>query len=55
MMIGWATIPLIVLYTVLVVLYIRLAKREEKDMEAEFGDEYTRYRKRTKMFIPFVY
>ncbi len=55
MMIGWATIPLIILYTLLVVLYVRLAKREEKDMEKEFGDEYVSYRKRTKMFIPYVY
>ena len=55
MMIGWATIPLIILYTLLVVLYVRLAKREEKDMEKEFGDEYVNYRKRTKMFIPYVY
>lgn len=55
MMIGWATIPLIVLYTLLVVLYVRLARREEQDMEKEFGDEYVRYRKRTKMFIPYLY
>jgi len=55
MMIGWATIPLIALYTILVVLYARLAKREEKDMEKEFGDEYVQYKGRTKRFIPFVY
>ncbi len=55
MMIGWATIPLIVLYVLLIVLYTRLARREEQDMEKEFGDEYITYRKSTKMFVPFVY
>ena len=52
MMLEWATIPLIGLYILLVVLYVRLAKREEKDMVEEFGQEYEAYRKRTKMFIP---
>lgn len=52
MMLEWATTPLIGLYILLVVLYVRLAKREEKDMVEEFGQEYEAYRKRTKMFIP---
>lgn len=54
MLIEWATLPLIVMFPVMVVLYIRLAKKEEKDMLAEFGDEYREYMKRTKMFIPFI-
>ena len=39
----------------LLVLYVRLAKREESDMGKEFGQEYERYRKRTKMFIPYLF
>jgi protein-S-isoprenylcysteine O-methyltransferase Ste14 len=31
------------------------AKAEEKEMINKFGDEYLKYMKRTKMFIPFVY
>lgn len=54
MMLEWATLPLIVLYSILLVLYVRLAKREEKDMEKEFGQEYAEYRKKTKMFIPYL-
>lgn len=54
MMLEWATLPLIMLYALLLVLYYRLAKREEKDMEKEFGNEYSEYRKSTKMFIPYV-
>ncbi len=53
-MMTWATIPLLLLYCLLLLLYYRLAKREEKDMEAEFGDEYVKYEKKTKMFIPYV-
>jgi methanethiol S-methyltransferase len=55
MMVGWATLPLILLYLLLLVLYVRLAKREERDMEQEFGDEYVAYKKETKMFIPYLF
>jgi protein-S-isoprenylcysteine O-methyltransferase Ste14 len=54
MMMEWATLPLIGLYALLLVLYYRLAKREEADMVKEFGSEYEEYRHRTKMFIPKV-
>jgi protein-S-isoprenylcysteine O-methyltransferase Ste14 len=37
-----------------VFLYYGLARKEEKDMEKEFGSEYEAYRKKTKMFIPYV-
>lgn len=53
-MMTWVTIPLLLLYCLLLFLYYGLAKREEKDMEVEFGDEYLRYKKTTKMFIPYV-
>lgn len=54
MIIEWATIPTLLLFPVMVFLYVRLAKREEKDMLVEFGDEYRNYMKNTKMFMPFV-
>lgn len=38
----------------LIGMYVHLAKREEKDMLIEFGDEYREYMKITKMFIPFI-
>ncbi|MHB1162778.1 MAG: methyltransferase family protein, partial [Chloroflexota bacterium] len=53
MLLEWATLPLLIMYPILVVLYCRLARREEADMEAEFGDEYRRYRERTSMFLPY--
>ncbi len=54
MLIEWATLPLLVLFPVMVFMYVRLARREEKDMYGEFGEEYNCYKQRTKMFIPFV-
>lgn len=53
-MTNWVTIPLLLLFCLLLFLYYGLAKREEKDMETEFGDEYIEYKKNTKMFIPYV-
>jgi protein-S-isoprenylcysteine O-methyltransferase Ste14 len=52
MIAEWATLPLLVMWPILFVLYYRLAKREERDMVAEFGDAYERYRARTGMFLP---
>ncbi len=54
MMVEWATLPLLILFPVMVGMYVRLAKREEKDMLREFGNEYKVYMKKTKMFIPFI-
>lgn len=54
MMLEWATIPLIILYVLLLALYYRLARREEDDMEKEFGQEYVEYKRKTKMFVPYV-
>ena len=52
MLLEWATLPLLVMYPILVVLYYRLARREERDMVAQFGDEYEEYRETTGMFLP---
>ncbi len=52
MLCEWATLPMLVMYPILVGLYYRLAKREETDMRAEFGPGYDAYRARTGMFLP---
>jgi len=54
MLAEWATLPILILFPVMMGMYIDLAKREELDMLAEFGDEYRAYMKTTKRFIPFV-
>jgi methanethiol S-methyltransferase len=52
MLAEWATIPLLIMYPMLVVLYYRLARKEETDMAREFGREYIEYQRRTSMFLP---
>ncbi len=52
MILEWATLPLLIMWPILGVLYYRLAKREEADMEQEFGSAYDEYRRKTSMFIP---
>lgn len=48
------TSPLTVLmWPILVVLYYRLAKQEEKEMEEKFGKEYLEYKRKVPGFIPF--
>jgi protein-S-isoprenylcysteine O-methyltransferase Ste14 len=54
MMCEWATLPMLLLYPVMVFMCVRLAKREERDMLAEFGGEYAQYMKSSKRFIPFI-
>lgn len=54
MMVEWATLPMLILYPIMVSMYVRLAKKEEKDMILEFGNEYREYMKETKRFIPFI-
>lgn len=55
MLIEWATLPMLLMWPFMAVMYYRLAKREERDMTEEFGEEYVMYMKRTKRFIPFVF
>ncbi len=55
MLLEWATLPVLIMWPILVVMYYRLALREEADMEAEFGNRYRVYRARTGMFLPWVH
>ncbi len=52
MILEWATLPLLIMWPILGVLYYRLARREEADMEQEFGKPYDEYRRKTSMFVP---
>ena len=52
MMFEWATLPLLIMWPILAVLYYRLARKEEADMEIEFGNAYLEYKKSTGMFLP---
>lgn len=51
-LLQWPTIPTVVMFPILVVVYIKLALREEQMALQEFGDEYREYAKNTPRFIP---
>lgn len=51
-LVQWPTLLTLVMFPVLVAMYAYLARREEKDVEREFGDEYRAYRARVPAFIP---
>ena len=48
----WPTLLTLAMFPVLVWMYVRLARSEEREAEAEFGDEYDRYANKTPAFIP---
>jgi protein-S-isoprenylcysteine O-methyltransferase Ste14 len=50
----WTTFSTLILWPILALLYYRLAKEEEKDIEAKFGEEYREYMRRVPMFIPHL-
>jgi protein-S-isoprenylcysteine O-methyltransferase Ste14 len=50
----WITISTVLLWPILVLLYYRLAKEEDKMMEETFGEEYQKYENTVPMFIPRV-
>ena len=51
-LIHWPTLPTIVFFPVIVCLYYRLARKEEKDMLEKFGREYEIYMQQVPPFFP---
>lgn len=53
-LLQWPTLVTLVLYPVLIVMYVRLARREERDALARFGDVYAAYRQRVPGWLPHL-
>jgi protein-S-isoprenylcysteine O-methyltransferase Ste14 len=51
-LIQWPTLITLIMFPILVTMYVRLARREERDALAEFGDAYARYAAATPAFFP---
>jgi len=51
-LIQWPTLLTLAMAPVLLLSYVRLARREEREMEAHFGEDYHAYRERVPGFIP---
>lgn len=52
MLCDWATLPMLIMWPIMAYLYYRLARKEELDMEKEFGEKYVEYKQHTGMFLP---
>lgn len=55
MLVHWVTIPILIMWPILVLIYYKLAKKEEKEMEKEFGTDYSQYKKKAGMFFPRIH
>ena len=51
-LLQWPTLVTLLMFPILVLVYARLARSEEREVEARFGEEYARYRARTPAFWP---
>lgn len=51
-LVQWPTILTLAMFPVLVVMYVRLAKAEERESIAEFGNAYKNYMKDVPGFVP---
>jgi protein-S-isoprenylcysteine O-methyltransferase Ste14 len=51
-LVQWPTILTLAMFPVLTVMYVLLARREEREALKTFGDEYRRYMARVPGFIP---
>jgi protein-S-isoprenylcysteine O-methyltransferase Ste14 len=54
MLIQWPTIITAAMWPILMLMYYRLARREEREMETLFGDRYVTYRQQVPMFWPWL-
>jgi protein-S-isoprenylcysteine O-methyltransferase Ste14 len=53
-LLQWPTLPTLVMFPILVVMYVRLARREEREALAAFGDAYARYAANTPALFPRI-
>ena len=53
-LLQWPTLLTLAMFPVLVFMYLRLARREEREVEDEFGDSYRRYAAATPAFFPHL-
>lgn len=53
-MVQWPTLATLLLWPFVIAMYVRLARREERDVLAEYPHDYAEYRERVPAFIPNV-
>ena len=51
-LLQWPTLVTLLMFPILVTVYVRLARREEREVRAELGEVWDRYAVKTPAFIP---
>ena len=51
-LLQWPTLITLAMFPILTWMYVRLARREEREIRAEFGTQYDDYAERTPAFFP---
>lgn len=51
-LVQWPTVLTLAMFPILVWMYVRLARREEREVRAELGETYARYAAATPAFVP---
>ena len=51
-LLQWPTIPTVLMFPVLVFVYTRLARSEEREVAARFGEQWREYAERMPAFVP---
>lgn len=53
-LLQWPTILTLAMFPVLTVMYVKLARDEEREARAEFGEAYARYAAQVPAFLPHL-
>ena len=53
-LLQWPTLITLLMFPILLFVYVQLAKREERELLAHFGDAYRVYRAKTPAFLPWL-
>lgn len=51
-LIQWPSLTTLIMWPILIFAYYRLAIREERDVERQFGEEFMEYKEKVSAFIP---
>lgn len=51
-LLQWPTLITLIMFPILVTMYVKLARREEREVMAEFGEHYAPYAKNTPALFP---
>jgi protein-S-isoprenylcysteine O-methyltransferase Ste14 len=54
-LLQWPTLPTLIMFPILLVIYVRLARKEEAVSLHDFGKQYRAYMQRTPAFIPHLF